>query len=114
MPKTSPDASVAKSSSAYETATYGTSLPSTISSDVVGSDSICSYVPASRSPTRLVAVTERQRFVSSMPASAARKNVRSRSVGLNQKPLPHVDRRRRVRRSRRVRAAGRPPPVCAT
>jgi len=35
--------------------------------------------------TRPPEVTERQRFVSSMPANAARKKMRSLSVGLNQK-----------------------------
>ena len=66
-------------------ATKGTSFPSTISSGVVGSASICSYVPASFSPTSPSPVAESERFVSSMPAKAVRKKIRSLSVGLNQK-----------------------------
>src|SRR5262245_12684410 len=42
MPKTRPLESTAKRRSPYETPTYGTSFPSTICSEVVGSASICS------------------------------------------------------------------------
>src|SRR5438128_10343431 len=51
IPNETPGMTIAKSITRYEMPTNGRSLPSTISIGRVGSESICSYVPLSRSPT---------------------------------------------------------------